>query len=253
MDILTDPQTWMFFAIGLIAQMFDGVLGMGFGVVSSTVMTVIGFPRAVVSAAVNGAKIFTGIASGLSHAWYKNVDWRLFLMLGIAGLIGGIFGASLISYRITHIVGPIVSAYLVGVGIYIVWRALHEKTHRISGPRVAAVGFAGGILEAISGVWGPLVTSGLIAMGVEPRHAVGTGNMAETIVAVTVFTMLAHQTGLDSVVHAVAGLIIGAIIASPIAARFTHRVPRRRMMVAVGILVIVSSVVRLLRDAGWLG
>ena len=91
-NALSDPQTWMFCAIGFIAQMFDGVLGMGFGVVSSTVLTIVGFPRAVVSAAVNGAKIFTGIASGLSHAWYRNVDWRLFLMLGIAGLVGGIFG-----------------------------------------------------------------------------------------------------------------------------------------------------------------
>ena len=252
LDALKDPQTWLFCAIGVVAQMFDGVLGMGFGVVSSTVLTFVGFPRAVVSAAVNGAKIFTGIASGLSHAWYRNVDWRLFPMLGIAGLLGGVLGAALISHHMTRFVGPTVSAYLVGVGIYIIWRAIREKVHRISSPRVVGVGVAGGVLEAISGVWGPLVTSSLIAMGTEPRHAVGTGNLAETIVAVTVFTMLAHQTGLENVLHAVLGLVAGAIVASPIAARFTHRVPKRRMMIAVGLLVIASSVIRLARDAGWL-
>ena len=252
LEALKDPQTWLFCVIGVVAQMFDGVLGMGFGVVSSTVLTLVGFPRAVVSAAVNGAKIFTGVASGLSHAWYRNVDWRLFVMLGVAGLVGGVLGASLITYHVTHFVGPVVSAYLVGVGIYIIWRAIREKVHRLTSSRILGVGLAGGMLEAMSGVWGPLVTSSLVAMGTEPRHAVGTGNLAETIVAVTVFTPLAHQTGLENVLHAVLGLVAGAIVASPIAARFTHRVPKRRMMIAVGLLVITSSVIRLMRDAGWL-
>jgi uncharacterized membrane protein YfcA len=90
-------------------------------------------------------------------------------------------------------------------------------------------------------------------MGVEPRYAVGTGNLAETIVAVTVFSMLAGHVGLAAASHAVVGLVIGAIVASPIAARLTHRVPRKQLMIGVGLLVIASSVVRLTRDAGWLG
>ncbi len=252
LNTLTDPQTWLFCVVGLVAQMFDGALGMGFGVVSSTVLIVFGYPRAVTSAAVNGAKMFTGVALGLSHAWYRNVDWRLFVMLGAGGLIGGVIGALLISHNGATIVGPVVSIYLVGVGFYIIWRALRERSRPVSDARVMGVALAGGALEATSGVWGPLVTSSLVAMGKEPRYAVGTGNLAETVVAVTVFVMLAHQTGLEAVLHTVAGLVLGAVVASPIAARLTHKVPKRRLMIAVGLLVIASSLIRLTQDAGWL-
>jgi uncharacterized membrane protein YfcA len=253
LSVLGDTQTWLFALIGIVAQMFDGVLGMGFGVVSSTCLTLLGFPRMTVSAAVNGAKIITGAASGLSHAWYRNVGWPLFAILATGGLIGGVLGSLLISRTSGRYVGPVISAYLIFVGFYIIWRAIQEKSHAITSVRTAAVGFAGGALEAISGVWGPLVTSSLVAMGVEPRYAVGTGNLAETIVAVTVFSMLAGHVGLEAASHAVIGLVIGAVVASPIAARLTHRADKKRLMIAVGVLVIASSVIRLLRDAGWLG
>lgn len=253
LDALSDPQTWLFAAIGLVAQMFDGALGMGFGVVSSTCLTALGFPREVVSGAVNGAKIFTGIASGASHAWYRNIDWQLFGLLGVGGLIGGVLGSLLISRNVGVYVGPVISAYLIGAGVYIIWHALREKSHRLTNARVGGVALAGGALEAISGVWGPLVTSSLVAMGMEARFAVGTGNLAETVVAVTVFALLGHHIGFGSVAHAVGGLIIGSIVASPVAARLTHRVPRKRLMVAVGMLVIVSSLFRLARDANLLG
>jgi uncharacterized membrane protein YfcA len=252
-SVLADSQTWLFAFIGVVAQMFDGILGMGFGVVSSTCLTLLGLPRMVVSAAVNGAKIFTGVASGLSHAWYRNVTWRLFGILGAGGLAGGVLGSLLLSHGAGRYVGPVISFYLVLVGLYIIWRAIMEKAHAITNVRTAGVALAGGALEAISGVWGPLVTSSLVAMGVEPRYAVGTGNLAETIVAVTVFSMLAGHVGLAAASHAVVGLVIGAIVASPIAARLTHRVPRKQLMIGVGLLVIASSVVRLTRDAGWLG
>jgi uncharacterized protein len=252
-DALSDPQTWLFVGIGLVAQMFDGALGMGFGVVSSTCLTILGFPREVVSGAVNGAKIFTGVASGASHAWYRNVDWRLFRLLGVGGLLGGLLGALLISRNAGKYVGPVVSVYLLGVGAYIIWHAIAERSHRMSDARAAGAAVAGGVLEAISGVWGPLVTSSLVAMGAEARFAVGTGNLAETVVAVGVFTLLAHHLGLGAVSHAVVGLIIGAVVASPIAARLTHRVPRTRLMIAIGLLLIASSLIRLARDAGLIG
>ncbi len=252
-SVLADSQTWLFALIGVVAQLFDGILGMGFGVISSTCLTLLGFPRMSVSAAVNGAKIFTGIASGLSHAWYRNVSWRLLAILGTGGLVGGVLGSLLLSHGAGPYVGPVSSAYLVVVGLYIIWRAIREKAHAITTARTAVIALAGGALEAMSGVWGPLVTSSLVAMGVGPRYAIGTGNLAETIVAVTVFTMLAGHVGLETASHAVIGLVIGAIVASPIAAKLTHRVPRKQLMVGVGILVIASSLVRLMRDAGWLG
>ncbi|MFT3907691.1 MAG: sulfite exporter TauE/SafE family protein [Steroidobacteraceae bacterium] len=249
---LLDTSTLMFVAIGLIAQLCDGVLGMGFGVISSTVLTLIGLPREVVSASVNGAKIITGTASGISHMAFRNLEWRTFLILALSGALGGVIGAWLITQGQARLVGPIVSGYLIFVGGYIIWKASHIETMQIDMKHTAGVGIAGGFLESVSGVWGPLVTSNLVAFGLPPRLAVGTGNVAETVVAVVVFTVLVHHLGLTQLSRYAIGLVAGALLASPFAALWTAKLPKRRLMIGVGIMVILTSVLRLIRDLGLL-
>lgn len=246
--LLTEPQTWAFIAIGFVAQLFDGSLGMGFGAISSTVLAAIGVPREIASASVNGAKLFTGVVSGISHLAFRNVDWRLFVVLTLAGCLGGWIGATLMTRQASQWVGIGVSAYLLAVGAYIIWRAFHSPPLFITRTRIGGIGLAGGFLEAFSGVWGPLVTSNLVAHGANPRHAVGTGNLAETFVAVTVFFVLVRHIGFEQLSSAVVGLLIGALCAGPIGASFTRRLPRRALMIGVGVLVILMSILRLVRD-----
>lgn len=247
---LLEPGMLVFVGIGLLAQLCDGVLGMGFGVISSTVLTLIGLPREVVSASVNGAKIITGAASGVSHAIFRNLDWPAFLILSVGGSIGGLIGAWLLTQGQAGLVGPIISGYLIIVGIYIIWKASHIETLQISHVHTTGVGIAGGFLEAVSGVWGPLVTSNLVAFGLPARLAIGTGNLAETVVAVVVFTVLVNHMGLAQLSRYAIGLVVGAVLASPLAALWTARIPKRRLMIGVGLMVILTSAIRLARDLG---
>ncbi|MEX6723343.1 sulfite exporter TauE/SafE family protein [Parapedomonas caeni] len=245
MPDLFAADTLIFVAIGFVAQLFDGALGMGFGVISYTVLTGMGVPHAVVSASVNGAKIFTGSASGLAHISHKNIDWKLFGLLAVCGSVGGVVGVLVLTRMPSDILKPVIAVYLIGVGVYIVWRAFRHIQVHVGHKRTAMVGTAGGFLEATAGVWGPLVTSNLIALGANPRYAVGSGNLAETVVALVVSLMLAHHIGLENFSKAVLGLLIGAIIAAPFAARFARQLPAKTLMVGVGLLVIVTSVYRL--------
>jgi uncharacterized membrane protein YfcA len=45
----------------------------------------------------------------------------------------------------------------------------------------------------------------------------------------------------------VAGLIIGGLIAAPIAARLVGKIPMRTMYIAVGSLVVITSVLTLIK------
>jgi len=249
-----DWYTLGFVLIGFFAQLCDGALGMGFGAISSTVLTVIGLPREIVSATVNGAKILTGTASTVAHLAYKNFNLRALLVLAAGGVIGGLVGAWLLtqSGKVRY-VAPVVSGYLIVVGIYIIWRAQHVEKARVAQLRIAAVGVAAGFLEAVAGVWGPLATSNLVTSGLAARFAIGVGNIAETVVAVVVFTVLVHHIGFDQLSRSAVGLVIGALIASPLAARLTANVSKRRLTIGVGIMIILSSVMRLVRDLGLLG
>jgi hypothetical protein len=249
-----DWNTLMFVVIGFGAQLCDGALGMGFGVISSTVLTLIGLPRLIVSATVNTAKILTGTASAVSHLAYRNVEWRSLLMLSIGGIVGALAGSYLLlNISGSRYISPFISVYLIGVGVYIIWRVSHVERLRITLPRIGGIGVAAGLLEAVAGVWGPLATSNLVASGLAPRLAVGVGNVAETVVAVVVSTTLVHAIGFDKLSRAAVGLVIGALIASPLAARLTAHLPKRRLAIGVGVLVIVSSALRLVKELGLIG
>lgn len=244
------PQLWLFVAVGFVAQLFDGALGAGFGAISTTVLAAIGLPREIASASVNGAKLFTGAASGAAHLLHRNVDVRMLLLLGTAGAVGGAVGATLLTRTSGRMIGVAVSGYLLFVGGYIVWRSFRMLPGAIRPRQIGIIGLAGGFLEALAGVWGPLVTSKLVAFGASPRLAVGTGNLAETFVAGVVFAILVRHVGLAQLSGAVLGLMGGALVAAPFAARVTRRIPQRALMVGVGVLVIVLSIVRLIRDLG---
>ncbi len=242
------PNFWIFFAIGFVAQVFDGALGMGFGVISSTTLTALGYPRAAVSGAVNGAKIFTGLFSGAAHIYYRNIDWKLFGRLVLGGLIGAIPGAFLVANAKGLWFGLMMSAYLILIGAIII-RQSYKPHHQHTTPiRTFGVGIAGGFLEAISGVWGPLVTSTMVAMGSTPRTVIGSTNLAEFVVAIFVFAVLVHHIELTTIGYSVIALALGAFIAAPIAAKLTTEIPRRALMISVGILVIFTSLVRIARD-----
>ena len=53
-----------FIAIGFVAQLIDGALGMAFGVISQTLLVTIGVPPAAASASVHLVEVFTTGASG---------------------------------------------------------------------------------------------------------------------------------------------------------------------------------------------
>ena len=83
----------LFLAVGLLAQVVDGALGMAYGVIANTVLLAFGVPPAAASASVHVAKIFTGGASAVSHVMHRNILWSLFWPLAAGGMIGGVVGA----------------------------------------------------------------------------------------------------------------------------------------------------------------
>lgn len=246
--LLQQPETWLFVGIGFVAQMFDGAIGMGFGAISSAVLSAIGLPREIASASVNGAKLLTGTASGAAHIALRNVDWQMLLVLAGAGAAGGMAGSLLLAQHAGPLIGIGVSSYLILIGFVIIRRAFATPPPAVRRARVGGVGLAGGFLEALSGVWGPLVTSNLVASGAHPRYAVGTGSIAETFVAGVVFAVLVTHIGFARLSVATIGLIGGALVAAPLAARVARDVSRRPLMVAVGVMVILLSAIRLHRD-----
>lgn len=239
-----------FIAIGFAAQMIDGALGMAFGVTTQTLLvSVMGVPPASASASVHLVELFTTGASGISHAWRRNVDWGLFRRLVPFGVLGGVTGAYLLSNIDASAARPFVMLYLTGIGFYLLWRAIRMATPKLKDPRYTSpLALAGGFLDAAGGGgWGPVVTSNLLIQGGEPRKVIGTVNTAEFLLTLSISITFLLTLGPAAFTLITGGLILGGVIAAPFGAVLVSRVRPRVLLFAVSLVLIATSVYSIAR------
>jgi hypothetical protein len=232
----------LYIAVGFAAQMIDGAIGMAYGVTATSVLLSAGVPPAAASACVHAAEVFTTGASGLAHWRLGNIERRLVARLMVPGMVGGAIGAYVLASVPGEAIRPWVSAYLLLLGLVIVWKAYDPMPPTVVGAsRVTPLGFFGGLLDAIGGGgWGPLVTSTLLGNGATPRTVIGSVNLAEFFVTLTISATFVATIGL-SLWPIVAGLVLGGVIAAPFAALATKHLPDRVLMVIVGVVVVTLS------------
>jgi uncharacterized membrane protein YfcA len=232
-----------FIAVGFAAQMIDGALGMAFGVINNTLLvSFLGLSPAVASASVHAVETFTTAASGASHIYHKNVNWKLFRRLVIPGVIGGALGAYVLSNIDAAIAKPFVMAYLASIGLYLLYRAWRGKVEPREPKIIEPLGLVGGFLDAAGGGgWGPVVTSNLLVQGASPRSTIGTVNTSEFFLTATISATFIATMGFAAFTLQTVGILIGGLIAAPFGAVLAKRVPARLLMAMVGVLLTVTS------------
>lgn len=237
---------------GFIAQMIDGALGMAYGVTATTFLMSVGITPAAASASVHASEVFTSGVSGYMHLKFGNVNSKLFKTLVIPGIIGAILGAYVLSSLEDYAgyIKPIVSIYTLILGAIIIRKALIKRQEKRQLKKVGWLALFGGYLDSIGGGgWGPIVSSTLIASGRHPKYTIGSVNLTEFFVSLasslTFFTVI----GLGYW-QVIAGLILGGVVAAPIAARLANKLPVKSMMILVGIVIIVVSLRQIVLGAG---
>ena len=237
------PTFLMMLLTGFLAQMVDGSLGMGYGTISTTFLLANGVSPAVVSSRVHSARVFSSGVSGYSHHRFGNINKKLFKTLVIPGIFGAIAGATLayVGQKYSMYVRVPLALYTCYLGYFIIKKAIRKKTGQEKVKRAGWLAGIGGFMDAFAGGgWGALVTSTLISKRKSARYVIGSVCLAEFFVvfasAVTFFILLKHIPIFD-----VLGLIIGGVIAAPIAARLVGKLPLKAMYFGVGGLVILTS------------
>jgi siroheme synthase-like protein len=241
------PTFYWFLIGGFIFAMIDGAIGMSYGVTSTSFSIAMGVPPASASMGVHLSEILSNGIAGWMHYRFGNVNWKLFKLLLIPGIIGAVTGAYLLSSleHYSHYTKPIVSLYTLILGFVILskaYKASRKNTVRQDKiKKISILGLFGGFIDAVGGGgWGSIVLSSLIAGGRNARTSLGTVKITRFFIALmsslTFITMLngAHW-------EAVAGLVIGSALASPIAAKVSNRISVKTIMVSVGVLVVLVS------------
>jgi uncharacterized membrane protein YfcA len=236
-----------FVAVGFLAQLVDGALGMAYGVTATSVLLQLGTPPPVASASVHAAEAFTTGASALSHWRLGNVDGRFMVRLAVPGVIGGVVGAYLLASFPGDTLRPVVSLYLLAMGITILVRAVRlvPASVDLNDRPVTLLGLVGGFLDAVGGGgWGPIVASRLIGSGAPPRLVIGSVNCAEFFLTFTISVTFFATIGFE-LWPVIVGLVLGGVVAAPIGAWLAARLPTRPLMILVGGLVSLLSLVNL--------
>jgi uncharacterized membrane protein YfcA len=243
---------------GFFASMVDGALGMGFGPTSSSILLSTGISPAAASTTVNLAKIATGIAAGASHWRFGNIDRRLVLRLAIPGALGALIGTTVLTNVDGDDIRPILAIILMLVGLRILLRfsqalpenrdvqadaVLESRAPEFHSAGVEVAATAGGVTNGLVGAWGPVVTPFLLHRGLPPRYAVGSVNTAEVAVAIVAAGSLLTAAGSDGLeIGVVLAMLIGGVVAAPLAAYVVRFFPPRLLGLAVaGLLMLTQS------------
>jgi uncharacterized membrane protein YfcA len=227
---------------------------MAYGVTSTTLLLSMGLAPATASASVHLAEIGTTLASGISHWRFGNINRGVVVRLAIPGAVGAFLGAIVLSNVSAEIARPIVSVFLAALGVSLLVRfgfRRDEATRprRVPTRALAPLGFVGGFLDAAGGGgWGPIVTPSLLASGrVRPRNAVGNVDASEFAVAVAASAgfFVALDTSAISLLI-VGSMLLGGLLAAPLAAWLVRHLPARVLGVSVAGVVILTNAPRAL-------
>jgi len=242
---------WMLL-VGFLAEIVAGSMGMGYGVICTTILLILNVSPPIISASIHSAESFTTAAGSISHYKLGNVNKKLTKLLAIPAIIGAVIGALALSYvgeKYAKMTKPFLAAYTMYLGIRILRNAFVKKS--LNGIRkktnIPLLGLVGGFIDSFGGGgWGPLVTGTFIKNGRTPRYVIGSSTIAKFILtlasAITfVFTVGIHHWNI------VAGLLIGGIVTAPFSAMLTAKLPIRKMFIAVGIVVIAMSLITIYR------
>lgn len=243
--------------VGLGAQLVDGSLGMAYGVTSTTLLLAIGTNPAAASATIHLAEIGTTLASGAAHWRFGNVDWKVVLRIGVPGALGAFAGATFLANLSTEVAAPVMSLLLLALGVYVLSRFTFAglPTGRLGLPLrkrfLAPLGLVAGFVDATGGGgWGPVGTPALLASGrIEPRKVIGSIDTSEFLVAVAAslgFLWSLGSQGID--LTWVVALLLGGLVAAPIAAWLVRMLPPRILGSAVGGVIVLTNVRTLLRS-----
>jgi uncharacterized protein len=208
---------------------------------------------------VHLSEVGTTLVSGAAHWKLGNIDWRTVSIIAVPGGIGAFAGATVLSSLDAETAVPIVAAILLTLGLYVIWRFVAlggrrpEFKGRLSAKFLAPLGLVGGTMDAIGGGgWGPVGTTSLLSSGrLEPRKVVGSIDTSEFVVAVGGSAGFLLALGSEGVNWAWAGaLLVGGVIAAPIAALLVRIMPARILGVAAGGLIVLTNVKTFLEWAG---
>ena len=238
--------------LGFAAGVLGSIVGLGGGIIAVPVMTFAGFPPSLAASNSLFAAFSNSVASTVSYARQKRVEFGIGIKLGLMCIPGTILGA-FVSDIMTPVAFQILFAFvLIASAVYIfLKRAIDEKPYNKTVIMMifsAAASFFAGIISSLFGIGGGIVFVPLmvIGIGIPMRRAAPTAQlilMFASLSGLLVHSALGHPDYLQAFF-----LALGAFAGGLLGARLSLEIKEQKLKILVTV-VLLAAAVKLIIDS----
>ena len=232
--------------LGFAAGLLGSIIGLGGGIIIVPVLTFFGFSPALAASNSIFAVFSNAIASSISYAKQRRIEYSIGLKLGLLSIPGTVVGA-LISSEITPSLFKILFAIiLIFASVYIFSkRKIEPKKYNISKQiMILAIGasFVAGIMSGLFGVGGGIIFVPLmvIAMGLSMKNAAPTSQFILLFAsgsALVTHTLLGHPDFYQALL-----LATGAFVGGLVGARLSLEIKENSLKILISIVMVAAAV-----------
>ncbi len=238
-------ELWLI-PLGFAAGLLGSIIGLGGGIIIVPVLTFFGFSPALAASNSIFAVFSNAIASSISYAKQRRIEYSIGLKLGLLSIPGTVVGA-LISSEITPSIFKILFALiLISASIYVFSkRKIEQKNYNLSKQiMILAIGvsFFAGIISGLFGVGGGIIFVPLmvVAMGLSMKNAAPTSQFILLFAsgsALVTHTLLGHPDFYQALL-----LAIGAFVGGLVGARLSLEIKENSLKILISIVMIGAAV-----------
>jgi hypothetical protein len=238
-------ELWLI-PLGFAAGLLGSIIGLGGGIIIVPVLTFFGFSPALAASNSIFAVFSNAIASSISYAKQRRIEYSIGLKLGLLSIPGTIVGA-FVSSEITPSIFKILFALiLISASIYIFSkRKLEQKNYNLSKQiMILAIGasFFAGIISGLFGIGGGIIFVPLmvVVMGLSMKNAAPTSQFILLFAsgsALVTHTLLGHPDFYQALL-----LAIGAFVGGLVGARLSLEIKENSLKILISIVMIGAAV-----------
>ena len=238
-------ELWLI-PLGFAAGILGSIIGLGGGIIIVPVLTFLGFSPALTASNSIFAVFSNAIASSISYAKQRRIEYSIGLRLGLLSIPGTIVGA-FVSSDITPTLFKILFALiLISASIYIFSkRKIEPKNYNLSKQIMIlaiAASFFAGIISGLFGVGGGIIFVPLmvLAIGLSMKKAAPTSQfilLFASGTALVTHTLLGHPDFYQALL-----LSIGAFVGGLVGARLSLEIKENSLKILISIVLIAAAV-----------
>lgn len=235
--------------IGFLAQIADIVFGVGFGTIMTPTLLSFNYPFYEVIVTLLLLQGITGLSAGLFYYYHGLINWREdkhlkpTIIIACLGISGAVIGAFLLMSINLLVIEVIISLIVIISGLSFFIKIAKKKKRSLK--QLLFFTIIGSITKIMSGVYGPIITSGQVLSGYDPKKSVARTAFTEGLISLTGFAVLVFRAPVNWLLFT--PLLIIMLITTLLSTYIVKISNQKYLRSGIGFFIIITGLILLVK------